>query len=85
MADGFFRVCGKGKTPCLDGVLHNIVQAWFVDGNLATLKLFDLGLINVHTQNVMTNIRQTCTGHEPDITGSKNRNFHPLNPNTKKI
>jgi hypothetical protein len=82
---GFLYIRGERQAPGFDSVLDDIVKPGLVDGNLTILQLVDLGLINVHAQHVMANIGQAGSGNKPDITGTKNRYLHPLNPDIFNI
>ena len=78
--DGFLGIGGKGQAAGFNRMLHDVIQARLVNGDLAVLQLFDFALVDIHAQHVVPHVRQAGTRHQANITGSENRDFHATVP-----
>ena len=57
-------------------IAYQVFQAGFINGNLALLQTLDLVRIDIHTDDVMANLRQHGALHQSDIAGTKYGYFH---------
>src|SRR5579872_2303959 len=57
-------------------IAHKILQARFINRNLASFERLQFDGIAVNANNIMTKIRKTGTGNETDIAGTDHCNPH---------
>jgi hypothetical protein len=53
-----------------------VVQARFVDRHVSRVQAVDLVLVDIDADNVIAGLGHARTGHQTDITGTENRQFH---------
>ena len=68
----------KVSRPAATFLLHEFLQARFVNRDAAGLKQFDLGRVVVHADDVMADLGETGTGDQADVAGADDRQLHGL-------
>src|SRR5205823_10189849 len=77
---------GEGQLATLHGVGHQLSEAGLMDGRISALEPRDLSLVDIDTDDLMTEIGKTYGGGQPDITGANDGNgTHILKSVTKGI
>jgi hypothetical protein len=72
-----FVIAGREQQPARLGVARDQrVEAGFMDRDAAVLEHGDLALVHVQAQHGIADVREAGAGHQADIAGADNRNFH---------
>ena len=66
----------KRKRPACRVAPDQCLQPGLVDRDAAGLEQLDLGLVHVQAQHVVAEVGQAGAGHEADIAGSDDGDFH---------
>jgi hypothetical protein len=76
MGHAFLHICRETQTPRRHVVLDHLLQAGLVNGYDARLQLGDLAFVDVEAKHVVAEVGKAGAGHESDVTGSDNSDFH---------
>ena len=70
-------VGGEVEPPGGMVLLHQLLEPGLVDRHAPGLQPLDLGLVDIDAEHVMADLGQHRPLHQPDISGSENRDLHP--------
>lgn len=73
-------VGGEEQALVIKVFTHQIGQPRFVNMHLAQAQLVDLGLINVHADNVVTDFGKHGCLYQAYVSATENADFHGKNP-----
>ena len=68
--------CAKTKPLCSHILFNKTLKTWLVNRNFATAKSLYFLLIDIYTDDVVTNLCQYRALNQTDIAAPKNRHLH---------
>jgi len=80
MANRLGGIGGKAQTPAGMVAHHHGLEAGLVDGDLTGIEPIDLTSVDVHADDVVTDLGKAGTGDQPHIAGPENGNAHRSPP-----
>ena len=78
--DRRFEVGGEVEPAGLEVLVHQCVEARFVDGHLTAQEHVDLALILVDAGDIDAEVGETRSGHQSHVARTYHANMHPLPP-----
>ena len=74
--DAFGRVGREVEAPGREVLLQQLIESRLIDRRLAALEHLDLPLVDVHAQDVVTDLGETSAGDQSHVTGAEDGETH---------